>query len=198
MANRKRKCPFCKEFAVAVDMLIINNRAFCNYDHASKYAAKNRPTGHKKKKAHEKRELKARKKALKPRTALYNKLGAVVNQWVVHVRDKGKPCYTCGTTNPYIKYDAGHFHTRKARSDIRFELMNIAKQCSRECNQYGSGMRLEFEKNIARDHGQLMVEWLKIRKPPLDQQFPTTECIEEEIKRFKFLIRKAGLTPRTK
>ena len=195
MANSKRKCPYCKEYKVAATMRIINGRAFCDVDHAIKYAFENKDAELKKKQIHEKKLLRARKKEVRPRKQWHDKLQKLVNQYVVYVRDKGKPCYTCGTTNPNIKYDAGHCYTRAARPDIRFELLNIAKQCSVRCNQHGAGMRLEFEQRLEQDHGCHIVDWLKMRKPALNVQYPTVKDIEDEIMLFRFLLRKEGLTP---
>lgn len=142
-----------------------------------------------------KKKDKARLRELRTRTAWYADLQKLVNQYVLHVRDKNDGCCTCGTTNPNIKYDAGHFHTRKARPDIRFELTNIAKQCSQQCNVYGSGMRNEFEKFISEKYGPDHVDWLKQVKPPLKEQFPNWQDIDAEIIRYRKLLRELGIKP---
>ena len=110
-------------------------------------------------------------------------------------RDRNEPCCTCGTTNPNIKYDAGHFHTKKARPDIRFELKNIHKQCSQNCNVYGSGRRNEYEKFIAKKYGQNQVDKLARVGPSLKEQFPNWQDIEAEIVRYRKLLRSVGVKP---
>lgn len=123
-------------------------------------------------------------------------LQKLVNRYVVQVRDKDKPCYTCGTRKETIKYDGGHFFTRKARPDIRFELLNIHKQCSVDCNQHGSGMRNEYEAHFIHDYGIEALEELKREKPLLKVQFPDAESIEIEIKKWRKLLRDNNVIPK--
>lgn len=141
-----------------------------------------------------KRKTKKQKNAMS-RTEWYSKLQVLVNQYVVNVRDKLKPCCTCGTTKPNIKYDAGHCFTVKARPDIRFNLKNIHKQCSVQCNQHGSGVRLEYEKFIIKKYGQ--EQWNKLLREgkQLREQFPHWEDIEKEIVRYRKLLRDNGVRP---
>ncbi len=136
----------------------------------------------------------AKSKELRTRLDWYSRLGTLVNQYV-RWRDRDEPCCTCGTTNPNIKYDAGHFHTKKARPDIRFELTNIHRQCSQRCNVYGSGMRNEYEKFIADKYGPEHVDWLAEQKRPLFEVFPNWQDIEAEIKRYRKLLREVGVKP---
>lgn len=139
---------------------------------------------------------KERKKALMSRTAWFKKLEALVNQYVLYVKEVGEPCCTCGATKTTIKYDAGHCFTVAARSDIRFELTNIHKQCSVRCNQHGSGMRLEYEKFIIKKYSQEHLDYLKEVKPDLKTQFPNWQDIEAEINRYRNLLRENGITPK--
>lgn len=83
-----------------------------------------------------------------------------VNWYVVHVRDANEGCISCGTTTA-LKYDAGHFRTRKAASHLRFNLDNIFKQCSRPCNMDLSGNILEMEKGMIARIGKDRVELVK-------------------------------------
>jgi hypothetical protein len=128
------------------------------------------------------------------RTEWYDKLQTLVNQYVKY-RDRNEPCCTCGTTNPNIKYDAGHFFTRAARPDIRFELTNNHRQCSVKCNQHGSGMRAEYTQFIINKYGADHLEWLETEGTPLKEQFPSWEDIEKEIIRYRKLLRSYGIRP---
>jgi hypothetical protein len=129
-----------------------------------------------------------RKKELRTRTQWYDLLQVEVNK-LVRIRDINEPCCTCGTTNPNIKYDAGHCFTRAARPDIRFELTNIHKQCSVKCNQHGSGMRHEYQLFISGKYGAGELKWLKDESEhdSLKKQFPHWTDIEKEIKRYRKL-----------
>jgi len=141
-----------------------------------------------------KRETKQRKKEVRKMSEWFEILQKLVNQYVTKVRDADQPCCTCGTTND-IKYDAGHFISRGASSELRFELTNIHKQCSVNCNQYGSGMRAEYNEFIINKYGQEHYEWLIGPHPLLKDQFPHWTDVEKEISRYRKLLREAGVTP---
>jgi len=128
------------------------------------------------------------------RSQWYDRLQTLVNQYVTKVRDVGKPCCTCGTTNN-IKYDAGHLFTRKARPDIRFDLFNIHKQCSVNCNQHGAGMRHEYKRFIVDTYGPLELMRLERVGKSLKEQFPTWCDIELEIIRYRAILRDNGVKP---
>jgi hypothetical protein len=199
MANSKNKCTYCENYKPPNEGIRVPGGFFCNIDHAIEYAnaksikAKNKKT--KTKAKQERKHTKQRKKELMTRSQWYNKLQRLVNQYVTKVRDVGKPCCTCGTTKPGIKYDAGHFFTRASRPDIRFELTNIHLQCSVRCNQHGSGMRNEYEKFIIEKYGQDHLDWLTLEKDSLKVQFPNWQDIEAEIVRYRKLLREHGITP---
>jgi hypothetical protein len=75
----------------------------------------------------------------KPLKWYEDKAQRAVNAYVVHGRDKDDPCISCGTTNPNIIYAAGHFRTRGAASQHRYNLDNLHKQCNFHCNSQLSG-----------------------------------------------------------
>ena len=204
----KSKCKWCEERLETAEGIKTPLGFFCNHDHAIKYGLENKEKGRKKLIAKRKQEkqVKAkverekttqRKKELLTRTQWFNKLQSLVNQYVTKVRDVGKPCCTCGTTNPNIKYDAGHFFTRAARPDIRFELKNLNIQCSVQCNQHGSGMRKEYAEFIANKYGKECLDWLtdESQHKPLKEQFPHWPDIEKEILRYRKLLRDNGIKP---
>ena len=142
---------------------------------------------------------KYRLKELMSRGKWFIRLQILVNQWVVHVRDKDKPCYTCGTSNPNIKYDCGHRHHagRGGGDRRRFILENLHKQCSVQCNQHGGGMPVEYDIALNIEYGDGFADELKcvVNYPELKDQFPTWQDIEAEIIRYRKLLRAEGLTP---
>lgn len=129
------------------------------------------------------RQTRIMKEAAKTRTTLYGELQKQVN-WFVRMRDFGEPCCTCGTTND-IKYDAGHYRSVGSCKDLRFELTNIHRQCSRNCNVMGSGMRKEYSEFIVAMYGQDHLDWLDGPHTPLKDRFPTHDDIRHEIRRYK-------------
>jgi len=149
-----------------------------------------------KKQAKQERSItRQKKKELMTRTEWYARYQTLVNQYVVHVRDVGKPCCTCGTENPNIKYDCGHCFTVAARPDIRFDLFNMHKQCSVQCNQHGSGMRHEYKLFIVETYGPLELMRLERVGLPLKIQFSHWEDIESEITRYRAILRDNGIKP---
>lgn len=202
MATSKLKCTGCKSRFPAEGMISTPAGKFHDKQCMMKYAYGNKDKLVKKGRTikaniekEERRELKRRKEKLKPMSAHYDKLQELVNQWIVHVRDVGKPCFTCGTTNPSIKYDAGHYRTRKSAPEIRFEPKNIHKQCSVNCNQHGSGMRKEYRDKIVEVYGQDTLDWLDGPHPRLKDQLPDMDAVNVEIARYRKLLRDAGLKP---
>lgn len=135
------------------------------------------------------------KERIRTRAEWYDTLQTLVNQYVMHVRDVGEPCCTCGTTNPAIKYDAGHHLSRGARKELRFELTNIHKQCSVNCNQWGSSMRPEYKEFIIQKYGQEHYAWLIGPHPMLKEQFPHYLDIKAEILRYRKLLRDNRIKP---
>ncbi len=137
---------------------------------------------------------KHRLKELMSRGAWYQKLQVVVNKYVLHTRDKELPCCTCSTENN-IKFDAGHYIAVGKNMDLRFELTNIHRQCSLQCNQFGRGMPVEYGEFIKNKYGVGHYNWLNTKflchkpHPTLKELFPTWGDIEDEIKRFNKLIK---------
>ena len=204
----KSKCKWCEVRLETAKGIKTPLGFFCNHDHAMKYGLENKEKGRKKLIAKRKQEKKVkakadrektthRKKELKPIKYWHDKLQRLVNQYVVHVRDFGKPCCTCGESNYGVKMDAGHFLTRAARPDLMFELTNIHIQCSVNCNQHGSGMRAEYTEFIKAKYGQEHLDWLKdeSQHKSLKEQFPHWSDIEKEILRYRKLLRDNGIKP---
>ena len=197
MANSKRKAKCCGERVR--DYIVVNNMAFCSYESAAKWGYANKSKGSEIKRKLQKKKDVARKKELMSRPQWFKRLQILVNQCVVHVWGKDEPCYTCGTSNPEIKYDAGHRHHagRGGGDRRRFLKENIKKQCSVNCNQYGGGMPREFDIALDAEYGEGFADKLNcvVNYPTLKEQFPTWQDIENEILRYRKLLRDNGLTP---
>ncbi len=196
MANAKRVCRHCKERNRVEAMLIVNGAAFCNEDHAFQYASPRAKKAVSKQIRIANRE---RKKALQSRGHWYGKLQTLVNQWVVQVRDKDEPCFTCGKSDPSIKYDSGHrIHAGRGGADRRrFLEINLHKQCSVNCNQQGGGMPVEYDIALDKKYGAGTAQWLKEEKnhKTLKEQFPTIDDIKIEMLRYRALLRENGVKP---
>lgn len=195
---RAKKCKVCGEkFQPERHM-----QPCCSVKCAIAKVNKDKELNHKKELAIFRKKERESKLANKKKKNEYNrkdrldKLQQVVNQYVLNVRDKGMPCCTCGKSSNSVKYDAGHYRSRGACPELRFELTNIHKQCSINCNGWGSGMRSEYREFIKFKYGPDHLEWLDGKHSPLKETLPDDEAIESELKRYRQLIRAAGLKAR--
>ncbi len=207
MANKLKRCKQCREYHPAEEGAKHPAGWFHSHDCAIKYAQAAQKRARAKQQAKAKREQGEKEKAarakhradkerVKPTSEWLDKLQRLVNQYVVQVRDKGKPCCTCGKTDPSVKYDAGHYRSRGAYAPLRFELTNLHRQCSVNCNQHGSGMRAEYRDFITDKYGKAHLEWLdRSDHPLLKDQFPHYEDIKVEIDRYRELLRDNGIKP---
>jgi hypothetical protein len=105
----------------------------------------------------------ARRLALKSRSEWLDEVQKAVNAYV-RARDAGKPCISCGT--PWEPtFQAGHFLSRGARPELRFDLDNIHSQCVR-CNMHLSGNLLGYRKGLTSKTSLDLVEALEGPHPP--------------------------------
>lgn len=189
MAVGKRKCKSCGEY---VRVFIVTPKGvFCNFDSAAKWGYANKAKGASIQYKAQKKKDDVRKKALMTRSQWYTKLKTEIHKWVVHVRDKDKGCYTCGKTDPSVKYDCGHRHHagRGGGDRRRFIEENLHKQCSVNCNQHGSGMPVEYDLALDNEYGEGFSDKLRCvdNYPTLKEVFPTHHDIELEIIRYRKL-----------
>lgn len=108
-------------------------------------------------------KTRARRVALKSRRDWMEEAQKAVNAYV-RARDRGKSCISCGA--PWSEtFQAGHFLSRGARPELRFELDNIHGQDVR-CNMHLSGNLLGYRKGIIQRIGMERVESLEGPHPP--------------------------------
>lgn len=197
---RKCKCGCAVELLPAAKCTdIVSKKGYasikCSVDHAKAKREAKEAKAIKQRNIAFKKSVSESRKQIVPRSKWLSRLQTLINQWIVHVRDKDKPCCTCGTTKPAIKYDAGHMISRGASPELRFELTNIHKQCSIKCNVYGSGKRKEYELFIIKEYGQNKLDWLNGPHKLLKEQYPDNESIEQQMIHYRKLLRDAGLRP---
>ncbi|HDS1692173.1 TPA: recombination protein NinG [Pseudomonas putida] len=106
----------------------------------------------------ERREIQARKQKLKSRADYVREAQAVFNRWV-RLRDEALPCISCGRHHQG-KYDAGHYRTTAACPELRFDPLNVHKQCS-PCNTQLSGNIVAYRLGLIRRIGEESVDWLE-------------------------------------
>lgn len=61
----------------------------------------------------------------------------IVVNWIARELDKDQKCISHPDMKGFLRYDAGHYFTVKAHSDLRYNLHNIHKQNSQANERYG-------------------------------------------------------------
>lgn len=132
-------------------------------------------------KVREKIELKEK---LKTKSEWLKDLQKVFNEFI-RLRDKNKPCISCG--KPLIgKYDAGHYFTVGSYPNIRFNEDNVHGQCV-ECNQHKHGNINEYSLHLPNRIGQEQFnKLLEDRLKPLNL---TLSEVKDLIKKYKEKIK---------
>ena len=130
----------------------------------------------------ERREIKVRKEKLKCRADHLREAQAAVNEYV-RMRDAHFPCISCDSTpndNDLMtgsRWDAGHYRSVGACPELRFEPLNIHRQCVK-CNRNLSGNAVEYRIRLVLRIGAEKVAWL-------EGLHPACKYTVEEIKAIK-------------
>ncbi|WP_342309751.1 recombination protein NinG [Pseudomonas fluorescens] len=130
----------------------------------------------------ERRDIKVRKEKLKSRADHLREAQAAVNEYV-RLRDARLPCISCDSTpndNDLMtgsRWDAGHYRSVGACPELRFEPLNIHRQCVK-CNRNLSGNAVEYRIRLVLRIGAEKVAWL-------EGLHPACKYTVEEIKAIK-------------
>lgn len=90
---------------------------------------------------------------------LIKKLQKVFNEYV-RIRDKDKPCISCG--NYFDTKDAGHFYATSGYSGLRFDEDNVHGECAR-CNRFDESHLIGYAENLKVKIGESDYQALKER-----------------------------------
>ena len=113
----------------------------------------------------ERAEIKVRKEKLKSRADHLREAQAAVNEYV-RLRDAHLPCISCDSTPndsdlmTGSRWDAGHYRSVGACPELRFEPLNIHRQCVK-CNRNLSGNAVEYRIRLVQRIGAEKVAWLE-------------------------------------
>lgn len=170
--NSKRKCAYCKERKPAATMFIRGTQAFCSKEHYIEYQVSNKDKLIKKGRKIERKNLAERKKKLKSINDYAAEAQAAVNLYV-RLRDHNKPCVSCGCSKVSVfggyrgagGWDAGHYRSRGAAAHLRFNLLNIHKQCVK-CNRDRSGNVVDYRIRLIERVGKSAVESIESNNKP--------------------------------
>ncbi|WP_338513420.1 recombination protein NinG [Pseudomonas poae] len=113
----------------------------------------------------ERKDIKVRKEKLKSRADHLREAQAAVNEYV-RLRDAHLPCISCDSTPndddlmTGSRWDAGHYRSVGACPELRFEPLNIHRQCVK-CNRNLSGNAVEYRIRLVQRIGAEKVAWLE-------------------------------------
>ena len=82
----------------------------------------------------------------------------VFNKYV-RMRDVDLPCVSCGRTDK-TSWDSGHFIDRAACSALRYEPLNVHKECT-DCNQHCVDHLIGYRAELIKRIGLGQVLWLE-------------------------------------
>lgn len=108
--------------------------------------------------AEDRKTVKIKLEQIKPLSYFAAKAQAAVNAYR-RALFEDEPCISCGRHHQG-QYHAGHFISRGASPALRFEHLNIWKQCQ-PCNVAKSGNLIEYRKALVARIGIEKVEWLE-------------------------------------
>ena len=136
-----------------------------------------------------KREIRDAKEKGKTRREWLKGAQTIFNTWV-RERDYGEPCISCGTRNN-VQFAAGHYRTTKAAPELRYEPLNVWKQCNNYCNKNLSGNLIEYRINLIKKIGIESVEWLEGKHETKHYSIDELKELIEEYKLKTKLLKKA-------
>lgn len=160
---KKKNCCICRtEFWAEKPMQHV-----CGVDCALAMAAAKREKAAAKKASDERKAKRAEKLAarakLKTRSDYLKDCQTAFNAWV-RERDHGQPCISCRRHHGG-QYHAGHYRTVKAHPELRFEPLNVHRQCA-PCNDHLSGNIVEYRKGLLTKIGPERLDWLEGNHEP--------------------------------
>jgi len=123
------------------------------------------------------RDLRAAKRKLKPYGKWRAEAQASFNAFI-RARDKHLPCITCLRFHEG-QYDAGHYRGTGAAPELRFNELNVNRQCS-PCNRHKSGDIVSYRLNLIEKIGLEAVESLEGPHEPKHYTIDDLQRIKRE------------------
>ena len=161
---RRKRCPECRVmFTPSRDAQAVCGEIECAIAHGK--SEKGQASAKKALADVGRKDIKVRKEKLKTRADHLREAQAAVNEYV-RLRDAHLPCISCDSTpndNDLMtgsRWDAGHYRSVGACPELRFEPLNIHRQCVK-CNRNLSGNAVEYRIRLVLRIGADKVAWLE-------------------------------------
>lgn len=176
---RPKTCSVCKTEFTPVRSLQKVCGPVCALAHAKAKESRQRKAIEKL----ERRQIVVQKQRLKSRADHLRETQAIFNQWI-RLRDATEPCISCGRHHDG-QYHAGHYRTVASAPELRFEPLNVWKQCA-PCNNHKSGDIVNYRAALVQKLGAEKVEWLE---GPHEPKRYTIEDLQAMKAHYRALIR---------
>lgn len=157
---RSKKQPKCKNPACRQPFTPMNSmQNVCHYKCGLALAAIQRARKEAQLAREDRKSARERKERLKTRADYAADAQKAFNAWI-RERDAGQPCISCGTTSD-VQFCAGHYRTVGACPELRYEPLNVHRQCNKNCNLEKSGNIVEYRIRLVQKIGADQVAWLE-------------------------------------
>lgn len=172
----QRKCVVCKDKFTPQN----NTQIVCNPACAVEYMKRQRSKEWKQQKKEIKQKLETKSEVLKAAQIVFNTY--------IRLRDKGKPCISCGSE--LVKtYHAGHMFSVGSYPNLRFHENNVHGQCI-ECNLHKHGNVKEYDLRLQNilskeEYSELLESRNKPLKLTLDEVKELIAIYKQKIKELK-------------
>lgn len=179
-----KKCSVCKQKFQPFNSLQKVCGTKCAVTFAKKEKAEKEKT--------ERRKMKQRAEALKPIGQLKSEAQTAFNRFI-RLRDYHEGCISCGRSKAEVEsgvslaggyWDAGHYKSRGAHPELRFEELNVHKQC-KKCNG-GSGKFSAKEKTVSKGYRENLIKKIGIEKVEwLEGKHEIPKLLPDELRKIK-------------
>jgi hypothetical protein len=128
------------------------------YECQAKFMEKHVKNAERLREKRERQALREAKERIKPRSKWLKDAQSVFNRFI-RLRDATLPCISCGRFHTG-QYHAGHYKPSGSNPELRFNELNVHKQCA-PCNNYLSGNLVNYRVELVKRIGLEQVEWLE-------------------------------------
>ena len=175
-----KRCKACREPFEPVRPL----QSVCGPACAIERAREQKEQAERKARSDQRREDRAKREKLKTRSDHIKETQIVVNTYV-RLRDRGRPCISCG--NALVPggvgggFDAGHYRSVGSAPHLRFEPDNIHGQ-GKQCTRFGAGRAVDYRIGLMGRIGRERVEALEADQTPRKWTVEELKAIKAEFK----------------
>lgn len=170
---KAKRCKSCRESFIPIKSL----QAVCSVPCAIALTNAGKEKSRKAKEARERAEHRQAKERIKTKGEHAKEAQAAFNEFI-RLRDKDLPCVSCGRHHQG-QFHAGHFRSVGGNPELRFEPLNVWRQCA-PCNNHMSGNVVNYRIELVKRIGAEIVEWLEGPHEPKRYTIEDLKAIKAE------------------